>query len=86
MTIDQLIEELEAARDDLGGNAEVRIAYQENWPLRGAVAAVTLPSEAPYDEDEDAPGQDADDKMAWIAVGSAPYDENPYAPRWAWTQ
>lgn len=23
--------------------------------------------------------------MLWIAVGSAPYAENPYGPAWAWT-
>lgn len=27
-----------------------------------------------------------DGKMLWLAVGSAPYDENPYGPRWAWGQ
>lgn len=43
MTIDELIEELENARDDLGGHAEVRIAYQQNYPLRGTIARVTAP-------------------------------------------
>lgn len=86
MTIDDLIAELEDARENLGGDAEVRVAYQENYPLRGTVARVTVPEdEDPYDEGERAVGQDADGGMVWIAVGSAPYDENPYGPRWAWT-
>jgi hypothetical protein len=84
MTIDELISELEEARDELGGEAEVRVAYQQNYPLRGAVAAVTVPGEEPYDEGESAPGQDNDANMCWIAVGSVPYPENSYGPSWAW--
>jgi len=110
MNIDEMIQQLEEARDDLGGDAEVRIAYQPNWPLRGTVAAVTVPQddsephcadhtcfvgschdcqEAMADADERgdgdaAPGKENDSKMLWLAVGSAPWDENPYAPRWAW--
>jgi hypothetical protein len=86
MTIDDLISELEQARDELGGHAEVRVAYQQNYPLRGTIARMTVPDvENPYDEGTAAPGQDGDAHMAWLAVGSAPYDENPYGPEWAWT-
>ena len=85
MTIDDLIAELEEARDALGGEAEVRIAYQPSWPLRATVAHVTVPGEDPYEEGEQACGQDSDAKMVWLAAGdSLPWDENPYAPRWAW--
>jgi hypothetical protein len=85
MTIDELIAELEDARETLGGQASVRIAYQQNYPLRGTVAAVTVPDDEPYSDDDSAPGQDDDAQMCWIAVGAAPYDENPYGPAWAWT-
>lgn len=105
MTLDELIERLGEARDDLGGQAEVRVAYQPSWPLRGTIASVTVTGgdTEPHCDDhvcyvascadcqdatqaaaEDTPGTDSDDTMAWIAVGSAPYAENPYAPRWAW--
>ncbi len=84
-TIDDLIAELEEARETLGGDAEVRVAYQPNWPLRGTIARVTVAEfDDPYAEGETAPGQEKDGKLLWIAVGSAPYDENPYGPRWAW--
>jgi hypothetical protein len=90
MTIDEMIEELESARDDLGGDAPVRIAYQPSWPLRATVASVTVPpSDDPaelYPDDEEAAGQDNDGHVLWIAAGSAPYDENPYAPKWAWRE
>lgn len=86
MTLDELIQELESAREDLGGDAEVRIAYQENYPLRGTVARVTVPEmDDPYSDGESATGQEKDGSMVWIAVCSAPYDENPYGPAWAWT-
>lgn len=37
MTIDELIELAENARQDLGGHAQVRIAYQPGYPLRAAL-------------------------------------------------
>lgn len=87
VTIDDLIAQLEEARDTLGGQAPVRVAYQENYPLRGTVAAVTVPEgDDPYGDGESAPGQDGDAGMVWLAVGTAPYDENPYGPKWAWGQ
>ena len=45
MTLDQLIEELEDAREDLGGDAEVRIAYQPNWPIWATLRYVTVPED-----------------------------------------
>lgn len=50
----------------------VRIAYQPSYPLRGQIACVT-----DY--------VDADIDAVWIAVVPAPHDENPYAPRDAWS-
>jgi len=88
MTIDEMIRELEDAREDLGGDAQVRIAYQPSYPLRGTVDRITVPESADpddlYDEGQQAAMQDKDGTFVWIAVGSAPYDENPYGPRWAW--
>lgn len=38
MTIDELITLAEEAREDLGGGAQVRIAFQPGWPLRPALS------------------------------------------------
>jgi hypothetical protein len=43
MTIDELIALAKEAREDLGGDAEVRIASQPGWPLRAALACLTIP-------------------------------------------
>ena len=117
-TIDEMIQLLEEARDNMGGDTPIRVAYQESYPLMGTVANVTVPEEPdnrPHCgehiffipncsecklelEEAIAAGYDPDDpetyggdsveqvrrKQLWIAVGSAPYDENPYGPRWAW--
>ena len=37
MTIEELIKRLEDARDDLGGDAEVRLMTQQNWPFENAI-------------------------------------------------
>ena len=87
MTLDDLIEQLEDMRSDLGGDTEVRIAHQPSWPLRGKIAAVTTGDNVPLEPEDEADGadDDADRKMVWIAASSgAPSDESPYAPRWAW--
>ena len=66
----------------------MRIAYQPNWPLRATVIWVTVPGSGDpadlYDEGERAAGQDQDSGFCWLAAGSPPWAENPYAPRWAW--
>ena len=84
MTIDELISELEDARAELSGSAEVRIAYQQAYPLRGTIARVTVPEPEPYGDDESAPGQEDDGSMLWLAAGSVSGRENPYGPAWAW--
>jgi hypothetical protein len=88
MTIDQLIELAAEAREDLGGDAQVRIAYQRGYPLRAALQYVTVPvSTDPaelYAPDETAAGQENDGTFLWLATGDLPDRENPYAPPWAW--
>ena len=81
MTIGELITALEDIRDSSpnGDNTEVRIAYQQNYPLAGTVAAITeLPMMADDEENEDV-------TVAWIATGEVGWDENPYASSAAWT-
>jgi hypothetical protein len=88
MTINELIELAEDAREDLGGDAQVRIAYQPGYPLRAALHCVTVPySTGPsdlYGADEIAAGQQNDGTFLWLATGDLPAGENPYAPEWAW--
>jgi hypothetical protein len=88
MTIDELIELASEAREDLGGDAEVRIASQPGWPLRAALAYVTIPYSIDpsnlYSADETAAGQEKDGTFLWLATGDLPDGENPYAPEWAW--
>lgn len=43
MTIDELITLAAEAREDLGGDAQVRIATQPGYPLRAALQYVTIP-------------------------------------------
>lgn len=86
-SLDELIEALEEARESKGGDAQVRVAYQQNYPLRGSMVTVTMPAdEDEYPEGEHALGQEQDMTMVWIALGSPPYEENPYGPEWAWGQ
>jgi hypothetical protein len=88
MTIDELIELASEAREDLGGDAEVRIASQPGWPLRSALACLTTPPSTDpsdlYGADETAAGQEKDGMFLWLATGDLPDGENPYAPEWAW--
>jgi len=88
MTIDQLIELAVEAREDLGGDAQVRIAYQRGYPVRAALQYVTVPPSTDpaelYGPDETAAGQQNDDTFLWLAAGDLPDRENPYAPGWAW--
>src|SRR6202012_1732838 len=88
MTIDELIELATEAREDLGGDAQIRIAYQPGYPLRAALGFVTVPYSTDPDElygpDEQAAGQQHDGTFLWLAAGDLPDQENPYAPRRGW--
>ena len=75
MTIDDLIERLECYRDEIGGDAEVRLMTQQNWPFENHIhglasgAEINAPDE---DDDEDYP-DDADveaDAVLYIVEGS----------------
>lgn len=94
MTIDQLIAALEEAREmaPRGGDTEVRVAYQPNYPIAGTIQAVSVAD--PYDLDDEAIEAgvtereldlDGHDGKLWIGVGSMPYNENPYGPQFAWS-
>jgi hypothetical protein len=94
INLTELIDQLTELRDELGEDAAVRVAYQQSWPLRGTIAAVTSSmdiarTKAEDDEVEDvdaavAADTEGEPKTVWIAIGPASYSENPYAPKEVW--
>ena len=72
MTIDDLIERLECYRDEIGGDAEVRLMTQQNWPfentLYGLASGAEINSAAEDDEGDD---QDVEaDAVLYIVEGT----------------
>jgi len=76
MTIDELIELAQDAREELGGNAQVRIACQPGYPIRAALCCVTVPPSTDpsdlYRPDKTAAGQQNDSTFLWLATGDPP--------------
>ena len=68
MTIDQLIERLEDYRDVIGGEAEVRLMTQQNWPFENEI--VGLASGEEINEPDDGDDEDVDeDAVVFIVEG-----------------
>ena len=68
MTIDELIQRLEEYRDALGGEAEVRLMTQQNWPFENEI--VGLASGEEINEPEDDEDEDVDeDSVVFIVEG-----------------
>ncbi len=67
MTIDQLIERLEEYRETLGGDTEVRLMTQQNWPFENAVTGLASGEELNQQDgdDDDVP----DDQVVYIVEG-----------------
>jgi hypothetical protein len=88
MKISELIDHLTDAMEN-NGDREVLVAYQPNWPLAASVANVYDPADddEPAEDDEDGESlSDRDAGVLWLAASTnAGYDQNPYAPRSAWT-
>lgn len=73
MTIDEMIEALEDQRDLLGGEAEVRIMTQQNWPFENSVYGITngqLINEYCEDGEESDDSDVEDDKIVYIVEGT----------------
>ena len=68
MNLDTLIEILNDYREEFGGDAEVRLMTQQNWPFENRICGVTSGrdmNDASDDEDEDDDDQDvADDNTS----------------------
>ena len=73
MNLETLIEILNDYREEFGGDAEVRLMTQQNWPFENRICGVTSGrdmNEASDDEDEDDDAQDvADDNTVYIVEG-----------------
>jgi hypothetical protein len=69
MTIDELIERLEGYRDEIGGEAEVRLMTQQNWPFENTVYGLVSGAEINESEDdEEDEGESDDDDVEQDAV------------------
>ena len=65
MTIDELIARLEDYRDEIGGDAEVRLMTQQNWPFENSIYGLASGAEInDYQDDEDGDDDVGDDDDA----------------------
>ncbi len=73
MNLDTLIEILSDYRDEFGGDAEVRLMTQQNWPFENRICGVTSGRDMnEADEDDEAMTDDddvAEDAIVYIVEG-----------------
>ena len=82
MTINELIERLEDYRDEIGGDAEVRLMTQENWPFENTIIGLASGAEINDGGDEDEIDDDVeDDATVYIVEGQ----QLGYGSQRAWT-
>jgi len=68
MTIDELIQRLEEYRDDLGGDAQIRLMTQQNWPFENEIVGLASGEEINDPDDEE--DEDVDeDSVVFIVEG-----------------
>ncbi|MFM7927112.1 MAG: hypothetical protein ACKO9Q_05310, partial [Pirellula sp.] len=69
MTIDELIARLEDYRDEIGGDAQVRLMTQQNWPFENSIYRLASGAEInDYQDDEDGDDDDDSDDAAEDSV------------------
>ncbi len=70
MTIDELIARLQEYRDALGGDLQVRLMTQANWPFECGIHGVALGAEINGHDDGDDEDEDVDeDRVVFIVEG-----------------
>lgn len=73
MTLDELIDHLEEQRDAFGGDTEVRLMTQQNWPfeneIKGVVSSVDI-AEAGDDADDSDRREAAADPVIFLVEGA----------------
>ena len=68
-TIDEMIERLEEYREQLGGEAEVRLMTQQHWPFENSIHGLASGEEINDQDDEDDDQDVADDAIVYIVEG-----------------
>jgi hypothetical protein len=85
MTIDELIARLEDYRDEIGGDAEVRLMTQQNWPFENSIYGLASGAEIndndEDDEDRDDDEDSAEDSVLFLVEGR----QLGYGTKRAWT-
>lgn len=84
MTIDELIERLEETREELGGDAEVRLLMQPNWPFEYSLGGLTTQAEINRAAAEDRE-EEADDDEAEPIVFLLEGQQLGYGSKHAWS-
>ena len=70
MQLDTLIEILNDYREEFGGDAEVRLMTQQNWPFENRICGVTSGRDMNEADDEGDDDQDvADENIVYIVEG-----------------
>lgn len=86
MTIDELISRLEDYRDEIGGESEVRMMTQQNWPFENLICGLASGAEineSAGDEEGDEDESDGDvesDSVLYIVEGR----QTGYGSKLAW--
>ena len=81
MTIDELIGRLEEYRDELGGEAEVRLMTQQNWPFENGIVGLASGAEINDDGDDlEDDGDVEDDAVVYLCEG----EQLCYGTKRAW--
>jgi len=70
MTIEELIERLEEARDELGGDCEVRLMTQQNWPFENSIEGICSSNDIELEEDDEDDDDAESEKVLFIVEGS----------------
>jgi hypothetical protein len=68
MNLDTLIELLSEYREELGGEAEVRLMTQQNWPFENRICGITSGQEMNDATDDDTDEDDDDQDVAEVAI------------------
>jgi hypothetical protein len=70
MTIDELMTRLEDARDELGGETDVRIALQPGYPLEASIKGCLSTSDMEDMEDDEPLDMEVKEKLQgfWIVI------------------
>ena len=66
MTIDELFEYLEHYRDEIGGDTEVRLMTQQNWPMEYMICGLASQDEMDeqIEDDAETDGESEDETKA----------------------